>query len=173
MAEKKTDVFPQLAYLSVTESAANTLTFARLDIATGALLGEKKYGMVIHRVQYGIPLATRQLMVANGDQLQVALCVSPNIATIDLNSPEVIDNVTLARWDAGTAASAIVDEMQIIHDFSMFGGLLVPADKLYIAAKSLSVASAGIYTARVWYTMKELTIADYWDLVETRRIIST
>lgn len=167
------DQFAQLAYLTVTESAANTLTFAKLEVATGALLGKQKYGMVIHQIQYMIPPTSRKLLLDEDDVLSLAITVGENLTTIDLESPDVVDNFTLGLNKYGVAASGWGVELPITHNFTPFGSLLVAADRLYLAIKGLSLASAAAAKARIWYTIKELSVEDYWDLVESRRIITT
>lgn len=171
----KSDKFSNIAYLSVTESALNTLTFARLDIATGALLGEKKFGMIIHRASYGISPASWAYFNGTVDFLTYALTVSNNLSTLGDSMPEVVDSGSLMRIDLGVAASGGFHHGPIVHDFSELpgGGLIVPVDRLYLAAVGSGLSAASSVAARLYYTMLELSQADYWDLVEARRIIST
>jgi hypothetical protein len=172
-AKSSEDRFAQLAYLQVTESAANTLTFAKLEVATGALLGKQKFGLVIHQIQYMIPPTTRKLLLDEDDVISIAITSGDNLTSIDLESVDVIDNLTLGLNKYGAAASGWGVTLPIVHDFSPFGSLLVAADRLYMAVKGLSLASACAVKCRIWYTMKELSVDEYWDLVESRRIITT
>lgn len=167
------DQYPQLAYMEVVESAANTLTFAKLEVATGALLGKQKFGMVIHQIQFSVGVTIRKLILDEDDAINIALTMNGNITSIDLSNVDVVDQLVIGRNKYGTAASGWLDIEPIIHNFSLLGGLLVPADRLYLAAQGVSLASATTVKARLWYTMKELSIDEYWDLVEARRIITT
>jgi hypothetical protein len=167
------DKFAQLAYLDCTETAANTLTFAKLEVATGALLGKQKYGMVLHQIQYQFGNATRKLLLDEDDILTAAICVNNGISAIDLSYVDVVDNIMLGRNKYGTAASGWLDVEPINHNFSLMGGLLVPADRLYLGVVGGSLASAARVQCRLWYTMKELSVDEYWDLVEARRIITS
>lgn len=167
------DVFPQLAYLYCIESAANTLTWAKLEVATGAMLGKEKFGMVIHQILYEVAGASFGYFNATGDSLGMCLSVSSNLTSIDLAAPEVIDKFKITRLDIGAAASGMFIEQPEIHDFSGLGGLLVPADRLYLGIQGNSLTTAAEVKVRLWYTMKQLSVDEYWDLVESRRIIST
>jgi hypothetical protein len=173
MAEKVGDKFAQLAYLTATETAANTLTFAKLEVATGALLGKQKYGMVLHRIQFNLSIGTRKLILDEDDALRVAITTSSGISGIDLDNVDVVDNIVWGRSRYGTAASGWENIMPVVHDFANMGGILVPADRLYLAVVGTSLASAASASCRIWYTMRELSVDEYWDLVEARRIITT
>lgn len=169
------DTYANLAYLTCTESAANTLTFAKLDVATGALLGEKKYAMLIHRAEF---FASSPNFWANfnssGDRTTVALTVSNGIVGLSVAYAEVVTSFIVERLDYGAAASSMIIESPFIKDFSSFpgGGILVPADKLFLAVSSIGAAAAQTVGCRIFYTMKELKTEEYWDLVESRRMLS-
>jgi hypothetical protein len=167
------DLYPQLAYMECTETGANTLTFAKLEVATGALLGKSKYGMVIHQIQYYLNSAMRKLILDEDDAIVGAVCMSSNITGIDLDAVDVVDNITFGLNKYGAAAAGWPVIMPIHHNFTNLGGLLVPADRLYLAVKGTSLASASKLQVRLWYTIKELSVDEYWDLVEARRIITT
>lgn len=169
------DFYANLAYFSCTESAANTLTFAKLDVATGALLGEKKYAMLIHRVEFSIPSsAFWSNFNSTGDRTNVALTVSNSISGLSLSQAEVITTTILERVDYGTAASGFIAESPFVKDFSSLPGtgMLVPADKLFLGVSSTGAANAQTIGCRLYYTMKELKVEEYWDLVESRRMLS-
>jgi hypothetical protein len=167
------DTFANLAFLTVTETAANTLTFAQLQIASNLM--DKKYALVINRAEYLTSVAAT-VFDTTGDYINIALVVSNKLTTIaDLSQPEVLDMVQFMRTDYGTAATSITQQFPIVKDFTNLpgGGILVPADRLYLAAKGTGLASASVSYVRMYYTVKEITVNDYWELIEARRIMTT
>lgn len=167
------DKFANIAYLAVVETAANTLTFAQLQIASNLM--DKKYALVIERIHYLVqPLAT--VFDTTGDYLNIAVTVSDRLSSIsDLSQPEILDLVQLQRRDYGAAASGSIEDSVIQRDFTSLsgGGILVPADRLYLGAKGSGLASATTVLARMWYSVLEIGVNEYWELIEARRIMTT
>lgn len=173
MAEsKRKDTYANIAYLSQVESAANTLTFKTLSIATSSLL-DKKFGLLINRCD--LEFSAPNIFDTSMDFFQTALTVSDSIADLGLSRPEVILRQVWRRVDFGAAASGAVVEYPIVRDFSTMpgGGILVPADRLYIGVLGSGCSAAGTGIIRIYYTVVELNSEDYWQLVESRRILST
>lgn len=174
MAVKKSgDVFANMAFLGVTESAANTLTFAQLQLAN-ALMSEK-VAMVIHRIQVFSSVGPSAFN-ASGDQQRIAVCLTDRLTDIqDLSQPEILTTITKERWDFGAAASGMVVTTPLDFDFNAMpgGGILVPADRIYVGVQGLSLAVATSAYIRLWYTIMPLSKEDFWDLIEARRIMTT
>lgn len=169
------DKFTQFAYLSVTMSGANTLTFARLDVITGALMGSKQYGLLIERAEIWYADATLRDLDTDGDTMESALTVSNGISDISPSNPEVIVHQAVLRTDAGTAANATFHIEPIARDFTGLtgGGLLVPADRLYLAMASSGMTVAGVTRMRLYYKTVELGAQEYLELLQARSILST
>lgn len=173
MAEKRnTDVYANMAYLAVLESAANTLTFAKLQIAYPSLL-DKKYGLLINRCD--IEFASLSTLDASGEAVDIALTVSEGISSLSLANPEVLIREKFSRFDLGAAASGVFVEFPLTRDFSTMpgGGILVPADRLFVAVKGTSLNAAMNAWIRLYYTIQVLSSEDYWQLVESRTMLST
>lgn len=168
--KKVGDKFANIAYLTVTESAANTLTFATLNLANNLM--DSKYAMIIHRAECFI-YPTQ--MNGTGDIVSMALTVTDRLTGLGLIQPEVLFMRELLRTDMGAAASAIITTSPLIADFSELpgGGILVPADRLYIGAQGSGCAAANTVGMRLYYTVMPLDTADYWELIEARRIMTT
>ena len=174
MPAKKTvnDAFANIAYMAVTESAANTLTFAKLEMASNLMT--EKAALIIHAAE--IYLNYPSLMDTNGDTLGMAITLSDRLTTIgDLSQPEILISFGFGRYDYGAAASGLLVVRPQKMDFTSMpgGGLLVPADRLYIGVKGSGCSAAGSAIARIYYTVKLLETADYWELIEARRIMTT
>lgn len=164
------DIFTQLSYLSVTESAANTLTFAGLSVFSNVL---SQRGMIIHRVEYDLPAGTVALMVANADAIKYGLTGSDGMTSVSLDDPEAYDINRITRVDIGTAASGFYHNAKLVNDFTTLpgGGLLVPADRLYIYVEGVSLATAATAKARVRYTILDMSAADFLELAQSLRVL--
>lgn len=161
------DVYSQIAYLSVVESAANTLTFNELNIASEL---DKKKAMIIQRIEYIIADSIIALMIAAGDSMSFGISLTDALTSIGMDHIEVFDRVVL-QYSAG--AQLAPNPMPIDKRFTDMpgGGLLVPVKKLYMFAVGASLASATQAVARVHYTIKDLKTEDYLELVEGYNIL--
>ena len=165
------DRYVNQAYLSVTESAANTLTFSKLE--TGINIYEK-VGWLISRFDYNFDVTAANFS-AEGDAVYFGLSVSAQITNINLIQDAVIDFNSVIRHDYGTAGNAIIQENPHSKSFADLpgGGLLIPPNPLYIYVKGANLASPVIVTGRMFYTVIKLKTEDFWELVEQRRMIGT
>ena len=165
------DIFAQFFYMAVTQSAANTLTFAQLGIGVSLF---DYAGLLLHRIEYSPTRATLQNVVAATDELTVAITGSDKIASLTADQPEVYDRITYNVSEV-TAVGVYPNQQPVVHNFSELpgGGILVPAQNLYIACESTGFAAAGVVEARIYYTVKELVATDYLELVQRLRVLST
>lgn len=173
MPAKATDLFANIAYLEATESAANTLTFSRLQLA-GSLMNEKA-ALIIHRADIQLDPNGTALNGAN-DFTSMCVSVSDRITDIrDMSQPEILLALWLTRVEFGAAASGILTERPKVLDFSTLPGtgIIVPADNLFVGIESGGAAAALSVKVRLYYTVKPLKTDEYWDLIEARRVMST
>lgn len=170
--KSSTDQFANYAIISVTESAANTLTYKKLE--TGISLNEK-VAWIINRIEYLLGSLNGTQFNAAGDSLTFGLSIANSMTSIQLAEPAVIDYNQVQRYDFGTAADALFDFKPLIKDFSSLpgGGILVPPTPLYLFAVGSSLAGADTVVARIHYTLLQLAIDQYWELVESRRVLSS
>lgn len=169
MTEK--DVFVNQAYITVVESAANTLTFAKLE--TGVTIHEK-IGWIISRLDYSMGLAAANFG-AEGDVVEFGISTSDLITTISLRTSAIVDYNAIRRNDFGTAASGMLTRQPFQKTFANLpgGGILVPPNPIYIYVKGGALTSAMTIECRLFYTYKELKLEEFWELVELRRMIGT
>lgn len=172
MAVKKVDKYANMAYLAVLETAPATLTFAKLQIATQSLM-DVKYGLLINRLD--IEFSSWAYFNSTADGVSVGLTVSDGISDLSLERPEVLVVQTWGRLDYGAAATGQIVTSPVTRDFSTMPGtgILVPADRLFIGILDVGASSACRAWMRLYYTTVELTTEDYWQLVESRSMIST
>lgn len=169
MPEK--DEFVNQAYLEVTESAPNTLTFSKLE--TGISIHEK-VGWIICRIDYSMSLSIGNF-AAELDQIAFGLSTSNAIVAATLAQSAVIDFNSINRHDMGTAASGMFVTAPHQKDFSNLpgGGILVPPNPLFVWAKGTALTTEMNIQCRMFYTVKVLKLEDFWELVELRRMIGT
>lgn len=176
MASKSgVDKFANIASISVTESAANTLTFKKLE--TGIALFDK-IAWVIHRLETYLSIPDAGLLNSDTDSLFFGLTASNTVSTL-LNGatqtdPSIFYGGRWRRSDFGTAATAILHLAPWVIDFTNLpgGGLIVPPSPLYGAAQGSGCAAASTVIFRLYYTNLPLSPDEYWELVESRRMIS-
>lgn len=166
------DKFANYAIISVVESAANTLTFKKLE--TGISLNEK-VAWILNRVEYVVALVQAAEFNADGDSLYYGLSVSNSFSSPGITENTIIDYNAVTRVDLGAAAVGMFIDRVKVKDFSSLpgGGILVPPTPLYLYAKGDSLVSANQVTARLHYTLKTLKVDEYWELVEARRVLSS
>jgi len=169
MPGKKADLYVNQAVITVTETAANTLTFKKLE--TGISLFEK-VAWLIERVEYFF--SSYSLLVASADAACMALATTDQMSSMALTNAAILDLYYLLRFDLGAAANAELLHLPMVKDFSQMsgGGILVAPNPIYLGIQGTSVASAMSVTAKIFYTTVPLSPDEYWELVESRRIIS-
>jgi len=174
--KKTTDTFANIASIQCDESAANTLTYKKLE--TGIAVFEK-VAWLICRVEYMVNNLAAANFNSDTDNVKVALTVSNMLTSLASGvmqtASEVLHAMQLQRLDYGAAASGFHSLQPFVFDFSFLpgGGILVPPTAIYLAVQGTGCVSANTVWARIYYITRELTTEDYWQLVESRRIISS
>jgi hypothetical protein len=173
MADSKgKDQFANYAIVSVTESAANTLTFKKLE--TGISLTEK-VAWIVNRVEYIIGSMVAAQFDANQDKQLFGLSISNSFAIPALDEITIVDFNFIQRRDFGAAANVVWTEGPMVKDFSSLpgGGIIIPPSPLYLYTVGTSLVAASTVVARIHYTLRTLAIDEYWELVEARRVLSS
>lgn len=163
------DRYTNQAYLSVAESAPNTLTFSKLE--TGISIYEK-VGWLISRLDYDV-YPNPANFGAVGDTVAFGISVADTLATVSMGLSAIVDINHVTRVDIGTAATGLFWRRPFTKDFSSLpgGGLLIPPNPIYIYARGQALTSAMTISARMFYTVKSLKADEFWELVEQRRMI--
>lgn len=166
--------YTNIAHIAVTESAANTLTFQKLE--TGISVNQK-VAWIIHKLEYFLAgCVTSAIFDTSADSWLGGLVASNALTDLsDQSNPAVLDSLQIRRIDLGTAASGMFFVSPIIKDFSMLpgGGLLIPPVPLYAAAKGTSLGAATTTRLRLYYSQIELKTDEFWQLLEMYRLISS
>jgi hypothetical protein len=100
---------------------------------------------------------------------------SSGVAITTQNDPSVVDSVVLSRYDLGVAASGLFMTRPISRDFTTLqgGGLLVAPGSLYAGIMSSGAGGVMSMWLRVYYTYMELSTDEYWQLVESRNVVTS
>ena len=168
-AASQRDVYSNKAYGSVTESAANTLTFS--EISTNVNVFDKM-AWIVNRMEWYCPPGTLNLLVGAGDALQIALTSSQNLSALGLDNPGVIDMFQLSYYTVG-GANAKIWNMPFIRDFSTLpgGGIIIAPRPLYVAIVGTSLATPASAEMRMSFQQKVLSADEYLEMVDFYRIV--
>ena len=164
------DRYANYCLARVVESGANTLTFAQIQ--TGISLFDK-VAWVINRIEWSVDIVATDTG-ADNDYLNYGLSTSNSWTTPSIMEQTILDfNSLILR-----SYSQVGVEYQyqpLVKDFSQLpgGGILAPPTPLFVWAKGNGLGSAQTVTARMMYTVLSLKPEEYWELVESRRVITT
>jgi len=167
---KRIDTYANVAAIYVEESVANTFTTAKFAFPFSIM---DKMALVIQRIEY--TLGGMDQLNSSTDRIVLGLFASSSITSVDDQSdPLMIDNIRIQRLDLGAAATGLIWPNPVIKDFTNLagGGLLVAPNPLYAGVKATGAAGVTSSWVRLYYTYLELASDEYWQLVESRRIIS-
>lgn len=169
-APQKMDLFANKFYATITESAANTLTFEEIPTNVDIF---SKAAWILERLEWYIVQGNISEVQATADILQVALVASNNLTELSLGDAAVVDLVDITIRVQGTPAVSELMTQPFIRDFSGMagGGLLVAPRPLYIAVQGTSLANPIVAKVRGYYRQIILDAAQYLDLVDFYRIL--
>lgn len=159
----KMDAYANRAIEYISMSAADTLTFKQIVMGVGVFQG---VGIVLHRVEFQPGLATMREFAAATDSLDVGIVTSDSLTSIVGSAPSII----YAHRVVGMGAVSIPWHLPIIADFTDLpgGGVILPANPIFIAMNSAGFAAAGNMYSRLWFSFKELSDKDYLELIQSQ-----
>lgn len=167
MAKSKVaDLYANRAFETVVMSATDTLTFSQVQFGVGLFQG---VAAIIHRIEWFFRDTTIGDLMDVADHCEVALTNRDDLTSIRPTSQNVLAYMSLNVVNQGTPANAWIVKQPLISDFSALGGggLIIPANPLYIAMESTGFTAAGIVDALIYLTFKELADAEYVELIQT------
>lgn len=163
MAKQKVmDAFANRAFVQVTMSALDTLTFEQIRFGVGLF-----QGVALHlcRVEFFPDPTSLANMVAAADTMELALTLRDDLADLDPSNQSII--ALKKCYCQGNSTE--ISELPWTADFSELpeGGLLIPANPLYIAMNSSGFGGAGSCRAIIYYRFKELSDRESIELLQT------
>lgn len=172
MATSKTvtDKFSNFAALMVTMAAANTLKTEKFNFPYSVA---DRIAIIINRIEY-YPGALGQLDTTTDYALFGLLASSSIVDPLNQADPILVDSMSLTRYDQGAAAASTYHQLPLVKDLSALpgGGLIVAPAPLYAFMTSGGAGAAMSCRFKLFYTYVELVAEEFWQLVESRRIIS-
>lgn len=164
------DHYSNKAYGSVTESAANTLTFS--EIQTNISIFEK-VAWVINRIEWYLSATELAKLTGSGDAAQFALTASDQISNLDLSNASVIDMMQLSHKEHSAVGWQEI-ELPFTRDFSGLpgGGVIIAPRPLYVGAVGTSLASALTVETRLFFQQMVMSPDEYLELIDFYRIVS-
>lgn len=173
MASKQSsmDKYSNMAAVTATPGSADAFASTKFAFPFSIM---DKVGLLLSRIEYFV----NTLSGLNGgtDYIYAGLATAASLASIaDSADPLMVDSIRLVRVDMGTAASSLIFELPLVRDFSNLpgGGLLVAPNPLYLWTQSNGAGAVMTVSCRLWYTYIEMAPDEYWQLVESRRVISS
>ena len=165
-AGRPTDRYSNIASIGVTQSAANSITFA--ELLTGISLGQG-IGMVIDQIDYYIDTVLVD-MILNTDRIAVAWTVSSAPPSLLLSSAvadsRIIHLATMAEPADGVANNSNTNPMIFPISFQFFPGLIVASPRLFFGIHSTGFTGNRSAQSRLYFRYLDLTSQEYLELAE-------
>jgi hypothetical protein len=160
------DAYVNRALKTVTMSAANTLTFEQIQFGVGLFQG---VAMVVNRVEWHLPFATLSELVGNADVIELAITNRDDLTALTPNNQSVLAYDMIRSIAVGAVVSLEHLVMPLITDFSSLagGGLIIPANPIYAGITTAGFAAAAQVNVIMYFTFKQLTDAEYIELLQT------
>lgn len=166
MAKRMADNYAQRAFVEVTQASANTIAFQQVRFAVGVFQG---IGLLLHKVEWFPATAMLTELEADADQFDCALTLRDDLANLNPTNQSVITRQVWNCETHGTAANTLINELPSVAEYTALpgGGLLLPANPIFISLDSNGLASAGTMRAVVYFTFKELSDQESIELLQT------
>lgn len=165
------DRYANIASLSVTESAAGTLTFTELRTGIGIDASRKEAtAILIDEIDYYLAAGTLNLITASGDDILTGITVSNAVTSIsDIGDARVLHSQVTTRMDFGTAGNGILFKQPDPHQF--FPPLITAERSIFLGLQCNGLASPGTISARLYYRTVRLTEGEFIELSEVFRLV--
>lgn len=165
------DKFANIATVEVTMSGANVLSFAELRTQVGINPDRKSAAaLIIDEIDYLPGTASIGEMTTAADEILMAITISNAVTDIkDITDRRILHAGDLLRKDNGTAASAELVKLPLVHQF--FPPLITAERSLYLGMDSVGLASAGILRCRIYHRVVQITQGEFLELAEVFRLV--
>ena len=165
------DKYANIATVSVTESAADTLTFQELRTQAGIDSSRKKAtALIIDEIDYQIERATLGAMGAASDSLMFAITLSNAITDLlDISDRRILHAGYIMRQDFGTAGSAGMFQSPLVYQF--FPPLITADRSLYLGVQGAATGIANTLRVRIYHRVAEITEGEFIELAEVFRLV--
>lgn len=159
---RSADLYINRTNATVVMSALNTLTFQQIRFAAGLFEG---IALLLTRVLWYPTNTSLRELVASTDSLHMALTTRSDLTAID----PVNLSVLVSKNIVGLATNTEPIITPLINDFSNMpgGGMLIPANPLYLGAFTAGAAAASSVRVVLEYRWKKLSPQESIELLQT------
>lgn len=156
------DKFINRTQAQIIMSAANTLTFQQIRFASGIFEG---VALILNRILWNPTSTSLREIVAATDTLIMALTTRNDLTTLVPSNLSVLAQKEVV----GLGAAVESKEIPFITDYSTLpgGGLLIPANPLYIGADSGGFVNPATINITLEYQWKKLSKDESIELLQT------
>jgi hypothetical protein len=144
-------------------SAANTLTFAQIQMGVGLFEGK---ALVLHRAKFRPSFTSLHELAAATDRLTMALTTSNRLTSIiDVTDPSVICSVDLIP--IGVAVE--IQRLPYVEDYTNLpgGGKLLAANPLWCACWTSGAVAASSMKVDIEFSFVDLSPQDYLEVLQS------
>ena len=165
------DKYANIATITVTESAADTLTFAELRTQAGIEPDRKSaIAMIIDEIDYFVARATLLALNADGDAVRYAIVVSNAVTDLeDFSDRRILHSGFLIRLDGGTAGNMLFQASPLVYQF--FPPLITADRSLFLGIQGQATAIANVLRVRIYHRIVQVTQAEFIELAEVFRLV--
>ena len=163
----KEDEYANIFQITMTESAASTLTYFEINL--GLTLFQKK-AILINRVIVDWGLTALASITAVGDALIVAITQSNQPTSLVLRDSSCVWKAQKGAKINGTPANLELVNVVETYDLTAIpgGGEFIVPTPLYGAIHGVSLAAAMEVTMRMYFQVIDLKPEQYFELLESR-----
>lgn len=151
----------RLAYLRVTESAPNTLSFGKLED------DRFRAGWLVTRVDCFV--SRTEDFVSDYDSVEYGISVMhrPSAVFLEQRPAAAVKTVTLRDWQGAT--TEIWEGNPRTRTFP--GGIMLPPSSIYVFVHGVGVIAPQVVSVRVFYNVIKLESGGFRHLLEQRDVI--
>lgn len=147
-------------------SAANALSFEQIRFGVGIFQG---VALLVHQIDYFLSHDSYTQLTTSADYCSIGLTARDDLTSI---TPTVLNVIDVVDYDTvlfGAAAEVHEIEKPRTRNFQSMpgGGILIPANPLFLAMSSSGFATAGVARIVMFYTFKTLADKDYLELLQS------
>mgnify|MGYP001200953855 CR=1 FL=1 len=162
MAKRILDLYANRCFASITMSAANVVTFQQIIFGVGTFQG---IALVIHKIWWFPISTTIAEIVAAADKLFLALTARDDLTSLDPTNQAVYAAKQILP--PGAPVEPVVTPLESNFCDLPSGGLIVPANPIYLAMSSAGFANPGTCKICMLYTFKELSDKENLEVLQT------
>lgn len=158
---KVTDAYVNRAFIEVTMSAANTLTFEQIRFSVGTFEG---YAILLHQIHFYPTETSLRELVAATDDMTIAVVTRDSLTSLDPTEQSVISVMKICSVAAGVESYTL----PLVMDFTALPekSILIAPNPLYIAMTTSGAVAASKLRAVMYYRFKKLSAAQALELLQ-------